>query len=134
MESTGLKHKSTSPGLDIHFSSTSSPYPAQSHAAARAGFGDEWEKPISPGKPCKMHFLSCYAVLSKMLPIIIRRCIYRCKSGEMEISPTCSYHWQHSVAWENDFSDPVIMYMTNVVHIGLSYISSLAWVNLLRYI
>ena len=42
--------------------------------------------------------------VAKMLPIIIRRCIYRywCQSGEMEISPTCSKHWQHRVTWEND--------------------------------
>ena len=28
----------------MEFSPTSSSYPAQSHVAARAGFGDEWEK------------------------------------------------------------------------------------------
>ena len=30
---------------DMEFSPTSSPYPAQSRVAARAGFGDEWENP-----------------------------------------------------------------------------------------
>ena len=41
--------------------------------------------------------------VAKMLPIIMRRCIYWCQSGAMEISPTysCSYHLQHSVACEN---------------------------------
>ena len=29
---------------EMEFSPTSSPYPAQSRVAARAGFGDEWEK------------------------------------------------------------------------------------------
>ena len=29
---------------EMEFSPTSSPYPAQSRYAARAGFGDKWEK------------------------------------------------------------------------------------------
>ena len=29
---------------EMEFSPTSSPYPAQSRVAARAGYGDEWEK------------------------------------------------------------------------------------------
>ena len=52
--------------------------------------------------------------VAKILPIIIRRCIYWCQSAEMEISPTCSYHWQHSVAWENSLAHPG---RTEVIHL-----------------
>ena len=52
-------------------------------------------------KTMRNSFSPMLRCVAKILPIIIRRCIYWCQSGEMEISPTCSYHWQHSVAWKN---------------------------------
>ena len=84
---------------------TSSPYPpAQNRVAARAGFGDEWEKTHLSWKTMWNAFSPMLRCVDKMLPIIIRRCIYWggewWQSGEMEISPTCSYHWQHSLTWE----------------------------------
>ena len=68
------------------------------------GFDDEWEKTHISWKTMWNAFSPMLRCVAKMLPIIIRRCIYWfgewCQSGDMEISPTCSYHWQHSVAWK----------------------------------
>ena len=64
---------------EMEFSPTSSQYPAQSRVAARAGFGDEWEKTM------RNAFSPMLRCVTKMLPIIIRRCIYWCKSGDMEV-------------------------------------------------
>ena len=54
----------------------SSPYPAQSRAAARAGFGDNWEKTHISWKTMYNAFSLTLRCVAKMLPIIIRRCIY----------------------------------------------------------
>ena len=72
----------------MEFYPTSSAYPAQSHVEASAGFGDEWEKTPS--------------LLENH-----EKCI-------LEISPACSYHWQHSVAWENSSAHPG---RTGVIHL-----------------
>ena len=73
-----------------------------------------WEKTpslLENHEKCIFSMLRCVA---KILPILIRRCIYWCQSAEMEISPTCSYHWQHSVAWENSSAHPG---RTEVIHL-----------------
>ena len=73
---------------EMEFSPTSSPYPAQSRVAARAGFGDEWEKThlswktmwnaFSPmlhhlccqNKPiCNNNKLTAAAILNILVPI-----------------------------------------------------------------
>ena len=71
--------------------------------SGEAGFGDEWEKTHFSWKTMWNAFSPMLSCVAKMLPIIMRRCIcmYWCQSGEMEISPTCSYHWQHCGAWAN---------------------------------
>ena len=76
---------------EMEFSPTSSQYPAQNRVAARAGFCDEWEKTPSLLETMRNAFSPMLRCVAKILPIIIRRCIYWCQSAEMEISPTCLY-------------------------------------------
>ena len=46
------------------------------------------------------NFIALFHIIYEICKIFFWVGKYWCQSGEMEISPTCSYHWQHSIAWE----------------------------------